>query len=197
LSAPRPIPSQPPDEYVVVAKIVRPRGLRGEAIAEILTDFPERFAERKRLFLLNPTSAPRPIELERHWFHQGRIVLKFAAIDSIEAAEALRGLEVAIPKAERAPLEDGAIYIADLVGCALIDARAQAEIGKIVDVDRESTATPLLVVETAARQEVLVPFAKAFQPNFDPAAKTLTMHLPEGLLEVNAPRESSGEKEHD
>jgi len=192
-ASPLPSKSSPPDdEWVVVAKIVRPQGRHGEALAELLTDFPERFAERKRLFLLSPKSGPRPIELERHWLHQGRIVLKFAGIDSINDVETLRGLEVAIPKAERAPLEDGAIYIADLIGCTLVDSRTAAEIGKITDVDRESSATPLLVIQTSAKEEALVPFAKAFNPTFDAAAKQLTMELPEGLLELNAPGGSPG-----
>ena len=171
---------------MIVAKIVRPQGRHGEALAELLTDFPERFAERKRLFLLGAKSAPRPIELERHWLHQGRIVFKFAGIETITDAETLRGLEVAIPKTERAPLEDGAIYIADLIGSTLIDSRTAAEVGTIIDVDRESSATPLLVIQTAAKEEALVPFAKAFHPTFDAAAKRLTMDLPEGLLEINA-----------
>ena len=180
-------PSPPNDEWVIVAKIVRPQGRHGEALAELLTDFPERFAERKRLYLLCTNAAPQPIALERHWLHQGRIVLKFAGIDSINDVETLRGLEVAIPKAERAPLEDGAIYIADLIGCTLIDSHTAAEVGKITDVDRESSATPLLVIQTSAKEEALVPFAKAFNPTFDAAAKQLTMELPEGLLELNAP----------
>jgi 16S rRNA processing protein RimM len=154
-------------------------------MAEILTDFPERFAERKRVFLLDAKYDPRPMDLEDHWLHKGRIVLKFAGIDSIEAAETLRNIEVAIPRAERAPLEDGAIYIDDLIGSTLIDSRAGMEVGKIVEVDRESTATALLVVKTPAMQEVLVPFVKVFQPEFDINARTLKMKLPDGLLELN------------
>jgi 16S rRNA processing protein RimM len=189
LNPSRPIPpdsTSPLDgEWVIVARVVRPQGRHGEALAELLTDFPERFAERKRLFLLSAKSAPRPIELERHWLHQGRIVLKFAGIDSINDVETLRGLEVAIPKAERAPLEDGAIYIADMIGSTLIDSRTTAEIGEIIEVDRESSATPLLVVKSAAKQEILVPFVKAFHPNFEVATKRLTMELPEGILDLN------------
>jgi len=172
---------------VIVARIVRPQGRHGEALAELLTDFPERFAERKRLFLLNAKAVPREIVLERHWLHQGRIVLKFAGIDSINDVETLRGLEVAIPISERAPLEDGAVYIADLIGSTLIDSRTTAEIGEIIEVDRESSATPLLVVKSAAKQEILIPFAKAFHPAFDTTAKRLTMELPDGLLDLNAP----------
>jgi len=183
------LPSAAPhsDDWVIVAKIVRPRGLRGEVIADLLTDFPERFAERKRLFLLAPKQHPRPIELERHWLHQGRVVLKFSGVESMNDAETLRGLEVAIPQAERAPLKDGAAYIDDLIGCILFDSRSGTEIGEISEVDRESTATPLLVVKTLLKQEVLVPFVKAFKPQIDLDARRISMELPEGLLELNAP----------
>lgn len=102
-------------------------------------------------------------------------------------AEALRGLEVAIPKAERAPLEDGAAYIDDLIGCILFDSRSGTAIGEIGDVDRESSATPLLVVETKNLGQILVPFVNAFAPQIDLTAKRISMELPEGLLELNAP----------
>jgi len=177
-----------PEDWVIVARLVRPQGRHGEILADLLTDFPERFAERKRLFLLGPQSAQRPaaraIELEDHWLHQGRVVLKFAGVDSINDAETLRGLEVAIPKTERAPLDEDAVYISDLIGCLLIDSRTGTKIGNIADVDREATATSLLVVETLSG-EVLVPFAKAFQPKIDLAARQIEMKLPEGLLDLN------------
>ncbi len=170
---------------MVVARLVRPQGRHGEILADLLTDFPERFAERKRLFLLAPKAAARPLELEDHWLHQGRVVLKFAGVDSINDAETLRGLEVAIPQAERAPLDDDAVYISDLIGCALVDSRTGAKVGAIADVDREASATPLLVVE-APSGEVLVPFVKAFAPKIDLAARQIEMRLPEGLLDLNA-----------
>jgi len=188
------VPVQP-DDWVVVAKIVRPQGRHGEALAELLTDFPERFAERKRLFLLSPKTAPRAVELERHWLHQGRVVLKFAGVESINDVEALRGLEVAVPRAERAPLEDGAVYVADLIGCVLVDSLSGTEVGRIGDVDRESSTTSLLVVDTALGQ-VLVPFVQAYRPVLDLEAKRISMELPEGLVELNATEvEDSGEKD--
>ncbi len=189
-----PEPTGDPNDWVIVAKIVRPRGLRGEVIAELLTDFPERFSERKRLFLLGPKQPPRAVELERHWLHQGRVVLHFSGIASMNDAETLRGLDVAIPKSERAPLEEGAAYIDELIGCVLFDSRSGTEVGEISQVDRGSTATPLLIVETAASGQVLVPFVKAFAPKIDLAANRLSMELPEGLLELNAPGSPSREK---
>jgi 16S rRNA processing protein RimM len=172
-------------EWVLVARLVRPQGRHGEVLADLLTDFPERFAQRRRLYLLSPELPAKPVELENHWLHQGRVVLKFTGIDSIEDAEALRGHEVAIPGNERAPLEDGAVYISDLIGCLLIDSGTGSEVGVIADVDREASAAPLLVIAGAA--EILIPFARAFQPRIDLAAKRIEMRLPEGLVDLNAP----------
>jgi 16S rRNA processing protein RimM len=184
------------DDWVVVAKIVRPQGRHGEVLADLLTDFPERFSERKRLFLLpgKPRELAREVALVHHWLHQGRIVLKFAGVDSINDAEMLRNIEVAIPRTERALLEEGSVYIADLIGCRLLDRRSGCEVGKIVDVDRDSTSTHLLVIETADSAEVLIPFAKAYRPSLDLAAQTISMELPEGLLDLNSPSSEDNQR---
>ncbi len=181
----RPLPpesSPQAGEWVIVAKIVRPQGRHGEALAELLTDFPERFAERN---LSSPTkkSAPRPIELERHWLHPGRIVFKFAGIETITDAGQLRlTLKSPSPRRNAPPQRRGNLHRRPHREY-LIDSSTAAEVGKIVGGEyRESSATALLVIQTAAKQEALVPFAKAFHPTFDAAAKQLTMELPGGLL---------------
>jgi 16S rRNA processing protein RimM len=188
---------------VLVARLVRPHGRRGELIAENLTDFPERFHERTRLFLIPPErigSRVREIELENFWFLRSRIVLKFAGIDSINEAEALRGFAVAIPAAERAPLEAGSVYVSDLIGCRVIDLnRDSAEVGEIIDVDRESTSTELLVVRRGDRRggggDLLIPFVAEFVIRVDAANRVLEMRLPEGLLEINAPMTEEEKRE--
>jgi 16S rRNA processing protein RimM len=178
-------------ELVLVARIVRPQGRRGEVLAEILTDFPERFGERRRLWLVSDEAgvSARAVELESHWLHKGRVVLKFAGVDSIEAAEPLRGLGVAIGAAERAPLDPEAVYIADLIGCRLLDegAGGVTDVGEITGVERQAVAADLLVVQTGEGEELLVPFAKAYLRRVDLATKQVAMALPEGLTGINAP----------
>ena len=182
--------------WVWLARIRRPQGRKGEVFADILTDFPEKFAERKQLWLIaDPDSEPskakpasREIELRAHWTHKGGIVLHFAQSNSICDAEALKGLIVAIPLAQRAPLAEDEIYIADLIGCTLFDAagRAPVQIGKIEDVDRTAGPVALLVViPEGARDEILIPFAKSYLRHIDLAAKRVEMALPEGLVELN------------
>jgi 16S rRNA processing protein RimM len=190
---------------VWLARIRRPQGRKGEVFADILTDFPEKFAERKQLWLLPPEGAPagrvaapagragtpavpREAGLTNHWLHKGGIVLHFAGVDSISAAETLAGMVVAIPRAERAALDKAGTYISDLIGCVLVDVSGSApvEVGAIEDVDRGAGPVPLLVVG-GAKGEVLVPFAKSYLRKMDLPAKRIEMALPEGLVELNAP----------
>ena len=187
--------------WVWLARIRRPQGRKGEVFAEILTDFPEKFKERRRLWLLRGTSGagdsldPRTVELENHWLHkaggQSGIVLHFVGVNSISEAEAFAGLIVAIPFDERAALAKDEVHIADLIGCELINVAGTTPVtvGQIENVDRSAgpnaaDAVPLLIVR-GNHGEVLVPFAKSFLRKLDVAGARVEMALPEGLLELN------------
>jgi 16S rRNA processing protein RimM len=192
--------------WVWLARIRRPQGRKGEVFAEILTDFPDKFAERKQLWLLpsdvsaqagaagtgaRPVApAPRQVTLDNHWLHKGGVVLHFAGVTSISEAETLAGLIVAIPRAERAELDEDAVYVGDLIGCTLVDvAGAEAvAVGAIDDVDRSGGAAPLLVVRST-KGEVLVPFAKSYLRKVDLDAKRVEMELPEGLVDLSKAEE--------
>ena len=168
-------------------------------IAEVLTDFPERFHQRRRLTLIPPEQVgtrPREVELENFWFLRSRIILKFQGIDSINEAEAIRGYAVAIPAGERVPLEPGSVYAGDLLGCHLIDLNhGSLDVGEIVDLDRgSSSSTELLVVRRPALRgahsqdrEVLIPLVREYLVLMDPEHRRVEMRLPDGLLEINAP----------
>src|ERR1039458_2885209 len=148
-----------PEDWVWLAHIRHTQGRKGEVFADILTDFPEKFVDRKRLWLLPDSAAksarpaaasasPCEVELAAHWLHKGGVVLHFAGVDSISAAETLRGLIVAIPRAERAALAEDEVYIGDRIGCMLVDVAGAAavEVGEIEDVDRSAGPVALLVV---------------------------------------------------
>lgn len=178
-------------DWVWLARVRKPQGRKGEVFAEILTDFPEKFAERKRLWLLNERApagalAPREVELVHHWLHKGGVVLHFAGVDSISAAETLAGLIVTIPRSERAALGEDEVYIADLIGCTLVDVAVDppAAVGAIENVDRTAGMAPLLIVR-GAKGEVLVPFAKSYLRKVDVANQRVEMALPEGLVDLN------------
>jgi 16S rRNA processing protein RimM len=187
--------------WIGLAHLLRPQGRKGELLAELLTDFPDRFEERKEVFLAAPgfegeAEQARPAEVVAFWLpvgkNEGRIVLQFAGVDSITQAEALAGLEVLVSNEERAPLDDDAVYISELVGCTVYD--GAVAVGVIADVQFPATAdgsrrledaAPLLEVTSPEGNEILIPFAKAFVVGVDTKVKRVDMALPEGLLEVN------------
>jgi 16S rRNA processing protein RimM len=187
----------PSGEFIVVARIIRPQGRQGEVLAEILTDFPEKFSERSQLWLGRENDGQRSeYLLANHWFHKGRVVLKFAGVESISDAELLTGSLVQVPFERRAELSAGAVYVSDLVGSILVDVLEgrHSEIGLIDDVRQGVGAAPLLVVRRRGA-EYEIPFAEEYVVRFDAARKVLEMRLPTGLLEVNSPLSDREEKD--
>jgi 16S rRNA processing protein RimM len=192
-AAPMPEPSAAED-YVLLARLIRTQGRHGELLAEILTDFPERFTQQPAVWLLPPAGSgvPRAAVVERAWRHKGRIVLKLAGVDSMNDAEPLRGYAVAVSREQRMPLEQDAVYIGDLVGCRVLDTAAGgADLGPVLDVVRgEHGAADLLVLKqtgAATEDELLIPFAKSYIVSIDLAGRCLRMRLPAGLTALNAP----------
>jgi 16S rRNA processing protein RimM len=183
------------EQWVWLARIRRTQGRKGEVFAEILTDFPEKFAVRRHIWLVPDDSSgstkpdPRELELVGHWLHKGGVVLHFTGVDSISAAEELSGLIVAIPRAQRAALAEDEVYVADLIGCLLMDVTANVPIlaGEITDVDRSAGPVELLVVRGTKGEEILIPFAKSYVRRIDVQAKRIEMVLPEGLVDLNSP----------
>src|SRR6266478_6297922 len=88
------------ESLVVIAHTTRTRGLKGELVADLLTDFPDRFQGLAQLFAVSPGGEPWTIELEHHWFQKDRVILKFAGYDTVEAAAALVGYDFAVPESE-------------------------------------------------------------------------------------------------
>ncbi len=164
---------------VVVARLLRPRGNRGELLAESLGASRERFSELRKV-----TVQGRELTVERAWWHDERLVLKFSGVDSIGEAEALAGADVTIPFAERAPLEEGAYYLADLVGCEVFERGSGERLGAVRGW-HEFGGPPLLEVETPSGAELLIPFARSICPFIDPNSRRIEADLPEGLRDLN------------
>jgi 16S rRNA processing protein RimM len=188
--------------WVWLARVKRTQGRKGEVFAEILTDFPEKFEERRRLWLLQDSdvtskadvgSNPREMKLVHHWLHKGGIVLHFAGVDSISLAEELAGRIVAIPQDERAKLDEDEFFIGDLIGCSLVDVSGAEPmiVGEIEDVDRTAGPVAILVVRGKfSDDEILIPFAKDYLRSVNLKDQRVEMVLPEGLIDLNEPKHS-------
>jgi 16S rRNA processing protein RimM len=112
---------------LTLARVLRPWGRRGEVAAEILTDFPKRLAAVREAWLYDGRKPPRPVRIVSCRIHLGQAILHFAGTESIDDAERLRGLEVQVPLAERAPIGAGRYYISELIGCTVWEQAAAAD----------------------------------------------------------------------
>jgi 16S rRNA processing protein RimM len=192
--------------WVLVARIVRPRGNKGEVLAELFTDFPARLSSRLQIFLRQNQGEPRATGLQNFWVdrnHPEHGIFHFEGCSSIDAAEKLRGYDVLIPVADRVKLPSGKYFVSDLIGCSVFEnpvaesklsspacamEEAPCLVGTVRDVffPGEGTAgTPLLQVETPAG-ELLVPLAEDICRRIDVAARRIDVTLPEGLSDLNA-----------
>ena len=193
--------------WVLVARILRARGNKGEVAAEILTDFPERLTRMQEVFAghADGKNEPRRMSLKSCWLsqnHRGQAVFHFEGVDSISEAEKFRGFEVLLPFEQRVTLPAGQYFVSDLIGCSVFEnsatppimssspcllAEAPSLLGKVRDVQfpgEETSGTPLLEVETSGA-EILIPLAVDICTLIDINARRIDVVLPEGLRDLN------------
>ena len=170
------------DDLILVAHIVKVRGLRGEVVADLLTDFPERFEELTSLVGVAEDGANRSLQIEEQWFHGDRLVLKFAGFDGVDAAKELVGYDLAVPSKDRIELPKDSFYEWELVGCR-VETIEGAQIGEVKDIMRTGGVELLSVVDEAGRDR-LVPMASDIVIEIDIEKKLIRIDPPEGLLEL-------------
>lgn len=171
-------------EWVAVALLGKTRGIRGELTALALSGKPERYEALESVFLFGaglPEEGVR-YQVESTWFHNRVLVFKFRGVDTISDAERLSGAEVRVPFNQRARLEAGEYFESDLLGCEVVDRRTGESLGRVTRWD-DGGSSGLLVVG----EDLLIPFARSICVEIDPAAKRITVDLPEGLKDLNRP----------
>ncbi len=169
------------DDLIVIARAVRTHGLKGEVVAELLTDFPERFEDVEDLIVVAPSGERKLGQLEDYWFQKDRVVLKLAEYDDIDKAKELIGSDFAVPESERVPLAADEYYDWELEGCTV--KVGDESIGEVRSVMRTGGAE-ILVISDQAGKEQLVPLATPIVVEVNVAAKTIVIDPPEGLLEL-------------
>ena len=170
-------------ELVLVARVAKPRGVRGELACDLLTDFPERFGRVEGLIAVFPGGRRERLTLEGHWLHGGRVVLKLEGFDTPEAAAALTGCELAVPESEAVELEEGEFYDWQLEGCR-VETVGGVSVGAVREVLHTGGEAPVLVIRDEAGRENLVPLAESICVEINVAAKLIRVDAPEGLLET-------------
>ena len=164
---------------VVVGRLGRPHGIRGEVTVEIRTDEPElRFAPGSSLFIQGSDIS---LTVEAGRFHSGMLLLKVRGVDDRTAAEGLRGsiVESDVDPLEL-PMEEDEFYDRQLIELEVFQA------GSLVGVVRDVLHLPgqdVLSIELSDGREMLLPFTEGFVPTIDIAARRIEINPPDGLLE--------------
>lgn len=169
----------------MVGLIARPHGIRGQVIVNSETDFPDtRFAIGSELYV-NRGGRVEPVRVTSFRMHQARPVIGLAGVDDMNAARALAGLELRIPRSALAELPPGAFYRHELVGASveLVDG---TRVGTVSDVQGDPGNTRLVVQGESG--EVLVPLVADICTSVEPAAGRVVIVPPEGLLDLNVRR---------
>ena len=172
------------DDAILIGVVARTHGNRGEVIVNPETDFPEeRFEPGAQLMARGTDGVDTTLEVVTMRMHQGRPVILFKGIGSMNDAELLAGtqLRVAEDDLDEELLDDGEFYQRDLIGCAVVTESGD-EVGEVTALGGRPGAMYLVV--RSKRSEVLIPLADEIC-TVDLAAKRITVRPPEGLLEVN------------
>jgi 16S rRNA processing protein RimM len=184
----RGVPRTPPAR-LVVGRVLRPHGVRGEVSVEVLSDAPERFAPGAELGVGDPEGPEPPgtVVVRAARLHQGRLLLGLEGVEDRDAADRLRGAWLSIPVAAARPLDPDEFWPHQLVGLAVVD-REGRQRGRVADVV-PGAAHDLLAVEVAGGATALVPAVAALVTVELEAGRVLVDAVP-GLL---GPPEGSGE----
>jgi len=158
-----------------VAHLVRARGIKGELVAIPLNDRRSRFDELHRVIVKDAE-----YEVERVWWHQEKLILKFRGVDTMSDAELLTGCEVRVPRSRRVQLEPGEFFESDLIGCEVVERDGGASLGRVVRL-ADGGSAGLLELENG----LLIPFAREICVAIQPEARRIVVDLPEGLKELN------------
>jgi 16S rRNA processing protein RimM len=167
--------------FIAIARIARTRGNRGEVLADLYTDFPDRFDALKEVWLESGQGSRRRMPLEESWEHKGRRVLKFAGVDSIGAAEDYVGNWVVIPADQAVPLPEGTYFDHDLVGCNVLDIHGN-RLGVVQEVLHIAGNDQLAV--SNGNKDYLIPAVASFCKEISIQEKKILVDLPEGLMDL-------------
>ena len=167
-----------PSPLVPIGAVVRAHGVRGWVRVRPFHAGSQALYGVRRIYL-----GDEPREVSQVAPERGEWLVKLAGVDDRDAAEALRGRQVALPRAELPAAADDELYVADLVGCRVVDT-AGAPLGTVRTVDNYGSQD-LLVID-GPRGEVLVPFVEPLVVSVDLEARLIVCDPPEGLLELAA-----------
>jgi 16S rRNA processing protein RimM len=167
-----------PEDLVLVGRVARPHGIRGQVIVNPETDFPQERFKPGQALLIGPADGPVEREIEEVRFHLGRPILTLAGIGTMDDAERIAGADVWLPQASLGALPERTYYRHDLIGCEVRDT-ADALVGRVTAVEGTLDRSYLVV-----DGDVMLPLVDGICLEVDMAARRIVVQPPEGLIDL-------------
>ena len=172
----------PPPPFLILGKVLRPHGVRGELRVQLMTDYPERIVKLKKIALGDsPTSTKiqfYSVEFMRP--HQDYGLLKLKNVNDRNDADLLRDLFVMVKTEDAVPLDEDEIYLYQLIGMT-VKTDTDDILGTVTDV-LETGANDVYIIKSDKYGEILIPVIESVVLKTDTDTNTITVKLPEGLL---------------
>ena len=179
------------DDMVLVGRIARPHGLRGQVAVNPETDFvEERFRQGATLWMRGDVpgdAEPLQLIVASARIQNRTPIVAFEGFARIEDVEPLAGRELRVPESSLQPLEPGRYYEHQLVGCS-VETIAGVPVGTVVRIEGGAGGSRLVV--EGPRSEIQVPMVEGICAEVDVAARRIRIDPPEGLLELNETKRS-------
>lgn len=175
-----------PDELVLMGRVMRGHGIRGEVKVYCETDDPLRFEALDQVYVGRTIDVVEPYDINSVRFQQhakkGTLALiKFAQVADRTEADQLRGADVYATEENLPPLEEGQLFLHDLVGLK-VEQEDGTNVGEVKDVMR-LPAHDVFVIAREGKSDAMVPDVEEFVVSIDLEEQVLRIAPIEGLLE--------------
>ncbi len=182
-------PSSAP-QFLILARILRPHGVRGDFVVQIVTDFPDRLNDLDAVYVGTDPSDPRRLA-EQHvtWARRHRNdqwLIHLEGIDDRDEADHFRSQYICVSLADAVPLEADEVYLFQVIGLDVHTVEGE-NLGKVVDII-ETGANDVYVIRGEAYGEILIPAIESVIRSINVEASLMTVELPAGLLPDQASR---------
>ena len=173
------------ETMIVVGRVARAHGNRGQVIVNLETDFPERRFRAGAALQVLTGGRLRTLRIAASRLHRGRPVLALEGVDTMDAAEALAGAELRVPESALSPLPPDTFYQHALAGCQVRTVDG-VDVGNVTALAGAAGAQRLVVQPAGGGDDAIdVPLAASICVQVDPERRLIVVDPPEGLLELN------------
>ena len=169
------------DDYLIVGRVTKPSGIKGEVKVLPITDDPGRYRRLKSVYIESDGSY-RKLTIESRKIGGDRLVLKFSGCGSVEDAELLRDELLYVKRKNAAKIPRGSYYHFDIIGCTVTTIEG-AVVGEVYDIQNAGSCDVYCVrSQEGKKEELMIPAIRDVVKRIDVGKKKIVIEAVEGLL---------------